>query len=453
VARPSRGWPLRARLTAAFAAVVAVVLAVTGVLVWGQFARDLDATIDDGLAARARDLAALAESAGSARTLLARSGERIAQLEAPDGRLLATTRAAGGEPLLAPADTRAALRQPHNFTRQRIAGSEHGARLHAFAIGDPQLGPLVAVIGEPLDRRAAELRRLAWLLAIALPGALLLASYTGYQVAGAALRPVERMRARAAGITDSDLTERLPLPGTGDELDRLGETFNALLDRLEAAVERERRLVADASHELRTPLTVLQAQLEVALRGDGERLRSGTAEALEDARRLGRLADDLLVLARADQGRLPLRPEPIDVQELLERAAERHRAAAGDRPITATVAIEGGAVILADPDRSAQALDNLVANALRHGAGPVELTARAAPGGLIELTVRDHGPGLPAGYAERAFERFGQGGTSVGGSGLGLAIVEAIARAHGGRATVADAPGGGAVATIALPAA
>ena len=151
MARRSRAWPLRARLTAAFAAVVAVVLAVTGVLVWGQFARDLDGAIDDGLAARGRDLAALATTASSARALLAQSGERIAQLEAPDGELLAATRATGREPLLAPADARAALREPHNFTRAGIADSEHGARLHAFAISDPQLGPLVAVIGEPLD--------------------------------------------------------------------------------------------------------------------------------------------------------------------------------------------------------------------------------------------------------------------------------------------------------------
>lgn len=442
---------------AAFAAVVAVVLAVTGVLVWGQFARDLDAAIDDGLAARARDLASLARAAPSAESLLAASGERYAQLYDADGELRTGTRVLGRTPLLTPEEARAALEAPLSVTRHDVPGSEDGARLRAFAVTDPQLGELVAVIGEPLDRRTEELTRLALLLAIALPGALILASYTGYQVARAALRPVERMRARAAGITEGDLSKRLPLPGTGDELDRLGATFNALLDRLQAAVERERRLVSDASHELRTPLAVLQTQLEVALRADPERLRSGAEAALDDTRRLARLADDLLVLARADQGRLPLRPEPIDVQELLERVAARHRRAAlaTGRDISAAVEIEGGAVVLADPDRSAQALDNLVANSVRYGAGAIELRARRAPGGLVALEVRDHGPGFPAGYRERAFERFSQGdaGHSGQGSGLGLAIVDAIARAHGGRAAVADDPGGGAVVTILLPAA
>jgi two-component system, OmpR family, sensor kinase len=270
---------------------------------------------------------------------------------------------------------------------------------------------------------------------------------------------VERMRARAEQITEHSTADRLlPVPETSDEIEALGHTLNELLDRLDAALARERRMLSDASHELRTPLSVLRTEVQLALRG--ERNARELHEALEsvghETERLTRLADDLLVLARSDQGRLPIRSEPLDAHELLEAAANRAQAAAGaaGRRVVTEGPPEDGAVALADPDRAAQALDNLVANALAYGRGEIRLSARGAEG-RVELHVLDQGDGFAPELLERAFDRFSRGdpARSGEGTGLGLAIVAAIANAHGGSVGVRNRPGGGADAWISLPAA
>jgi signal transduction histidine kinase len=451
--RPRRPLPLRLRLTFAFASAIAIVLALTGVLIQVEFAHSIDARVDQELVDRGRTVQALAVRSSSAQRLLELSGETLAQVYGGDGDLVATTRRARGTRLLTPAEVRRAARRPL-FTIASRAVDDDGARVRALRVA---AGGRVAAIGESRHAREVSLHRLALVLGVLLPGALLLASVVGYQVAGAALRPVERMRARAAAIGAADRHERLPAPGTGDELDRLATTLNDLLDGLHGALDRERRIVGDASHELRTPISILRTRLEVALREEGgaEQLRAALEGALGDSERLSRLADDLLVLARADQDALPLRREPLDVQDLLERAAERHRAAAGDagRRIEIHVDVAGGAVVSADEDRVGQALDNLVVNAMRYGDGTIELRARRQDG-AIGLVVRDSGPGFPDDFLPRAFERFSQADGSHGGagSGLGLALVDAIARAHGGRATAANRRGGGAESVLVLPA-
>ena len=190
------------------------------------------------------------------------------------------------------------------------------------------------------------------------------------------------MRSRAAAISASRPSERLPAPEARDEIGALGRTLNEMLDRLEAALARERRLVSDASHELRTPLTTMRAELELALRGerDAAELRAAIASADEEARRMSRLADDLLVLARSDQGRLPLRPEPCPAQELLAAAVRRSEAAFAPTGRSITATDGGAAMVLADPDRVAQALDNLIANSLVYGGGPVRADQRGTRG-------------------------------------------------------------------------
>jgi signal transduction histidine kinase len=449
--RLRRPWPLRAQLTVAFASVIALVLAATGVLIYTEFRRDVDRGIDEDLSRRAVAFRGL--SAGEVRParIIALAGERFAQVYGPDGAVRASSRALGRDRLLTPAQVRAARTGRVRAVRAPVAGTQSGVRVAAFAIDDRQ----VAAVAESRDVRDRELDRLSALLLISLPGALLLASFTGYQVAGGALRPVERMRARAAAIGDAHLGERLPEPGTGDELDRLAGTLNALLARRQEAIELEQRVVADASHELRTPVSVLRARIDVALRGPGDAptLRRALEGARDDATRLSRLADDLLLLARADEGRLPLRPEPLDVQDLVESAVARHAAAAAEagRPLIASVPIAGGAVVLGDPDRLGQALDNLVVNALRHGRGAVRVTAVQEPGRpRVELVVADDGPGFPADFLPRAFERFSQVAPGEG-SGLGLALVEAIVRAHDGTVSAGNGPHGGAEVRIALP--
>lgn len=447
-------WPLRLRLTAAVSAATAVVLALTGVLVYREFAAGLDSRTDLELSERANSIAGLVRHVPRER-LLAVSGEPLAQVFSATGSVRDSTRLLGPAPLLTPAQARAARRGPRFSLLVRRAGRDDGARVLAF----PVAGGEVLAIAEERDRREQELARLATLLVGVLLVALLLAALTGYYVAGAALRPVELIRARAARIGATDPAVRLPQLGTGDELDRLTATLNELLGRLAGALAREQRIVSDASHELRTPISVLRTRLDVALRGDADPTASRAVlqEAQGDVQRLARMADDLLVLARADQGRLPLRPEPIDVQDLLERIAERHAAAAtaAERQIHARVDIPGGAVVFADPDRLAQALDNLVANALAYGRGPVELVARAPDADCVELSVADRGRGFDEDLLPRAFERFAQGSNDGRGegAGLGLAIVAALAKVLGGSAEAANRAGGGAEVTLRLPAA
>jgi two-component system, OmpR family, sensor kinase len=312
-------------------------------------------------------------------------------------------------------------------------------------------------VGDSLAQRDSSIASLDRLLLIALPLALLVAAFAGYEVAGAALRPVDRMRSRAAAISESNPSERLPLPEARDEINALGKTLNEMLDRLEAGLTRERRLVGDASHELRTPLTTMRAELELALRGerDASELRAAIASANEEARRMSGLADDLLVLARADQGRLPLQPEPWPARDLLVAAAGRSGAASANAGRSIQVREEGSdqALVLADPDRVAQALDNLIANSLRYGDGPVELSVEQTGGG-VDLHVLDRGSGFGEEFLAHAFERFSRdarGGGGASGAGLGLAIVAAIASAHGGAVAARNRPGGGADVWIRLP--
>jgi two-component system OmpR family sensor kinase len=450
--------PIRARLTIAFVAMMATVLAAAGVFLYAQFRSTLDAQIRDGLhqqAAAAGALVARGHSSavtqtGNPLTAGCRAAGCVAQVYRPDGRLLAST--AGAPGLLTVAEAQQALHRSLQF--ERTAAPLGAVRVLAMSARAPHGQQVVAVAGS-LALRDHELARLRTLLLIAGPLALLLASVGGYELARAALRPVDRMRSRAERITERDLSERLPVPDAADEIGALGQTLNAMLDRLEAAVARERRVVSDASHELRTPLTTLRAEVDFALMGDREKaeLRAALESISEEAKRMSRLADDLLVLARADQGRLPLHPQPLTARELLHEAAARARAGAEMRGRSIAVGdVADGCAIRADPDRAAQALDNLITNAMRYGAGTITLSARGN-GDQVELHVTDEGSGFPADLLPRAFERFGRGQHAAAepGTGLGLALVQAVAVAHGGRAEARNRSDGGADVSITLP--
>jgi signal transduction histidine kinase len=227
-----------------------------------------------------------------------------------------------------------------------------------------------------------------------------------------------------------------------------------MLDRIGAAMAREREFVADASHELRTPLAVLKAEIELALREgrSREELKAALASAAEETDRLTQLAEDLLLIAQTDRGRLPVELSRLPLSEVLEDVRRRfaRRAADAGRELTA----EAGAAISAHADRLRleQALGNMVDNALRYGQGDVRLSAELS-NGHVELHVRDAGPGFPDGFLGRAFERFSRadGKRDRGGAGLGLAIVDSIAHSHRGEAHAANRPAGGADVWILLP--
>jgi two-component system OmpR family sensor kinase len=413
--------PVRVRVTLAFAGVMALVLGATGLFVYWRLGAELDATINQGLRTRAADL-----------TVLMRRGEPV-----PAGDTETFAQVGGG--LLTPAQERRARERPILVEAQ---GPEDPVRLLATPVDGR-----VLVVGAAVDDRNDALRTLAVLLLIGGPIALALASLAGYGAAVAALRPVERMRRRAADIQGAERGTRLPVGPADDEIARLGRTLNEMLGRLEAALERERTFVADASHELRTPLAILKAELELALRAGRtrEELEAALRSAAEETDRLTSLAEDLLVIARADDGALPLRPAPLAAAELLGSVAARF-------PGRAVARAPDGMRVEADPERLKQALGNLVDNALRHGGTSVELAAERSDG-RIELHVRDDGPGFPPGFLDAAFERFTRAdpARSRGGAGLGLAIVDMIARAHGGEAGARNLPAGGADVWISLP--
>jgi signal transduction histidine kinase len=304
------------------------------------------------------------------------------------------------------------------------------------------------VVGQSLDDRNETLGSVVTSFAVGGPIAVVLASLLGYLLAAVGLRPVEAMRRRAGRISLGGEEERLPLPPAHDEVRRLGETLNEMLDRLRRSFERERRFVADASHELRTPVAVIKTELEGALRAGGHdpQVREALVAAVEECDGLAQLAEDLLIVARSGDGELPVR----SVDALLAGVEQRFGDRAKERGRSIRVEGTAGLQVEADELRMRQALGNLVDNALRYGAGEIVLRARNSQPG-VTLEVSDAGQGFGHDIADRAFERFarGDGARTRGGAGLGLSIVRAIAEAHGGRAELV--PGEGATVRIWLP--
>jgi len=429
--------PIRVRLTAAFALATAIVLTGAGLFVYVQLRGDLDESIDDALRARATTVTASGAGGEADRE------DGFARVLGPGEREVEGAGGASG-PLLSAAERRRAARGPIVFERD-VAGIDGTARI----LARPGRPSMVVAVGRSLQDRNETLAGLVAAFAVGGPLAIVLASLLGYGLAAGAMRPVEAMRRRAAEVSLAGGEERLPLPDARDEVHALGSTLNEMLDRLRGSFDRERQFVADASHELRTPVAVVKAELEAALRADdlGPDSRESLVAAVEECDSLAQLAEDLLVLARSADGKLPVRPEELDVAELLATVRERFADRAAERGREIRVDAPEGLVLEADPLRLRQALGNLVDNALRHGEGDVELTARRAEGD-VALEVSDSGPGF-GGMGDSAFERFvrGDAARTRGGAGLGLAIVRAVAEAHGGSATVAR----GAAVSLSLP--
>jgi two-component system OmpR family sensor kinase len=447
---------IRLRITLAFAVVMAVLLTALGTFIYLRFRTQLDETINNGLISRAQDVGALVgRSGGSLKGGANLPGEdTFAQVLTPEGRVYgATAEGLSRGSLLSRAELAQATHGPIRIDRSDVEAVEGPARLFAKPITTPN-GTLVVLTGASLDDRHDALSNLGTILLIGGPFALLLASLAGYFVAFGALRPVEAMRRRAAEISAAEPDERLPLPDAHDELRRLGETLNGMLARLEVALERERTFVDDASHELRTPLALHKTELELALRyakTPGE-MRAAIVSAIVEVDRLSALAEDLLVLARSQQGKLALHLRRVRVSDLLGDVRERFSARMGESGRSLVVEPGNGLIVDADPVRLEQALTNLIENAIEHGAGEITVRTRES-GAELQIHVEDRGPGFPPEFLDSAFERFSRADPARGGdgTGLGLAIVEAIARAHRGSAHAANRDGSGADVWIELP--
>ena len=406
---------VRWRLTFAFAAVMACVLAATGLFVTQRIEANLDSALNASLQAQASGLAALAQQSdtGLAEANARRVGGdqlQLAQLIDANGRVIDATVGAPREPLLTP-PTLAGTPYGTVILNQTLPDGQP-VRLLAVSIR-AQGQQLLAVVGQSLNQRNQAISNLTSVLFVGGPLALLLSSLAGYVLAGVALGPVEAMR------------------------------------------RRERAFIADASHELRSPLTMLRTELELMARDrpSGAEFDAATASAIEETERLSRLADDLLLLSRADQRELQLQSSTLSPAELIEAAAARAR-----RRTSRDLRIKIGELdelpqVLADGDRIAQAIDNLLDNALRYAATEVELTARTTDSS-VEFHVCDDGAGFALEFLPRAWERFSRSDSArtLEGAGLGLSIVLTIAELHGGRAGAANRPLAGADVWISLPA-
>jgi signal transduction histidine kinase len=453
--------PVRVRVAVAFTAVMAVLLGATGLFLYLRMGSALDTTLDRGLRTRAADLTALVQQADSGlaearKSPLADRGENLAEIVDRRGRVVDAPPALRGRAVLTAAEVRRAAHSTILVEHPRSPLTLHEPdRVRLLATPVTAEGRrLIVVVGASLEANEDTQRKLGGLLLIGFPIALLIASLAGYGAAAGALRPVELMRRRAREIQASRPGRRLPVPPARDEVARLGETLNEMLGRLEGAFARERAFVSDASHELRTPLTILKGELELALRDarDVDAFRVAVASAAEETDRLVQLAEDLLVIARLDQGRVPVRREDVAVVDVLEAVQRRFASRAREQDAVVGVDAPDDMVAAVDRARVEQALGNLLDNALRHGGRGIELAVVQADGRL-ELHVRDDGHGFDEGFITRAFERFTRADAARGrgGAGLGLAIASAIAEAHGGRARAANRPDGGADVWIELP--
>jgi signal transduction histidine kinase len=422
---PAR-WPLRTRVALAFLAATATALIVLGVFVQVRVSDALEDRLRDTVSAEADRLRALP---GPDRTdaVEALGGEVHAQVLTAQGAVRASSRLVA-DPLLQIADDEASGVSGSGWRDATVtvfdddsatAGRQDPER-ERFVLLVTSVDEGFLVVGTSREDADEALTALRTQLLIAGPLALALAGGLGYIVAGAGLRPIERMRVRAATISARTAGERLPVPAADDELRRLALTLNATLERLDDGLQRERRFVAEASHDLRTPLALMLTEVELALAQprSPEELTRALHSIDDEVRRLIALAEDLLERAGSRDGGLPIEAHPVDLVGLAARVVERFRAAAGDRCIQLTaprpVEIQG------DATRLDRAVSNLIDNALRHGAGDIDVAVNSA-GGRAVVTITDEGNG----FAQEP-------SAASPNPGLGLTIVHEIARAHGG---------------------
>lgn len=428
------GWPLRIRVALAFLAATGVALTVLGVVVQVRVGVTLEDRLRDTVSAEADRLELMAGPARRA-AVEALGGDVHAQVLAAQGDVRASSRLVADPLVRNPGDpasgsTGSGWREGTVtvFDDDAATAGQQDPEQERFVLLVRPVGEGFLVVGASREDADEALAALRYQLLIAGPLALAVAGGLGYLVAGAGLRPIERMRARAATISVRTAGERLPVPPADDELRRLALTLNAMLERLDDGLQRERRFVAEASHDLRTPLALMLTEVELALARPRppEELADALQSINHEVRRLIDLAEDLLARAGSGEPGLTIESHPVDLVALATQVVERFKVAAGDRALdlTAPRPVE----VRGDATRLDRAVSNLVDNALRHGEGRIEIEVRPTGEGA-ELTVTDEGPGFAIGH-----------GSSTARDGLGLAIVRQIARAHGGtiRAQHAD---------------
>ncbi|HYW24371.1 MAG TPA: ATP-binding protein [Terriglobales bacterium] len=452
----------RVRLTLVAAGAVLPVAVLAAASFWAVFATLEYGAIDASLAAQAQVLTSALEDRGGhvdpavANPLPAVTQAGIAVdavLFAPGGAAVDHSGQVGDPKAYAPHSPVASVAHE----TRRIDGVPQRMLLQPVQFAN---GTGVLVLARPLDELWETLALVAALLAAAVIAVVVVSAGLAYWLAGRVLSPVGVMAATARDITEHDLHRRIELDlPAGDELGELAATFNSMLDRLETAFAGLQRFTADAAHELRAPLALMRAQVDIVLRRERtpDEYRASHRALLEEIERLSRMADQLLLLARADAGVLQAHTEPVDLPELLEGIVERWRPAAVEQQVALESELPLQGELRADPELLRRLFDNLLDNALRHtpAGGAVVLSASPADG-TWRIALDDTGPGVAPELRPHLFERFARAdparGRETGGAGLGLALSAAIATVHGGSISVEEArPGRGARFVVVLP--
>jgi signal transduction histidine kinase len=439
---------LRGRLMTIGVLGVAGALVLGGVLLYAVLASSLTRTVQSEAMASAREIALLVNS-GQTPDPVPASGAQVVQVLSADNRVVTASLTADRlTPLVTPEERARALAGDVVVVAGNRSGMSGGLQVSAVEAGpaNDRVVVVAALTTADLESATTTLRNL---LLIVFPLLLVVCALIAWRVIGAALHPVEELRSGASRIDGSSTDERLPVPPTRDEIAALATTLNEMLDRVAVARRTQRAFVADAAHELRSPLATMRTQLEVAQRlGDGDGL---PAELIPEVRRLSSLVEDLLLLARSDDGQ-PARGDrtvTVDLGALAHDVASRYA--------TARVPVR-----VLDPaerthasglyDELYRALANLVDNAVRHAASAVDVAVDVI-GDATRLTVTDDGTGIPEADRERVFDRFTRlddaRDRDSGGTGLGLAIARELLRRNGARVSLEDAdPGVRAVVTL-----
>nr|MBA2601137.1 HAMP domain-containing protein [Actinomycetota bacterium] len=458
--------PIKVRLTVWYLTLLAVILTAFGAFLFLRLKSDLINAVDQILGSRAAQISLGYQGSdqnfqdvGDASLRNLPPGETAAQTLSATGTVLDATGdpALADQPMIGVQEVATALQGRRIVASVTLGSDNEPFRVLALRLPGPG-GSSVLVVASSLEDVDSSVHRLLVLFATGIPVALLLASLGGWLIARKALRPVARMTAEAQQIRADRLGDRIAIPATADELQRLAKTLNDMLGRLQEAVESQRRFVADASHDLRTPLTVMGSEIDVGL--ESPRLGAREARALlasnrEEVERMARMVNNLLVLASIDDGQLELLPVPTELRALAHEVVE------GLRGFVSTTGVQistsGHAVsVIADPGRLKQVLTNLVENAMKYaGTGAQVRISTWHRDSEAGFTVSDTGPGIPAEAVPHLFERFfrvdAARSSARQGSGLGLAICNDIIDAHGGRIWVESTEGDGSSFSVALP--
>jgi len=461
---------IRVRMALWYAALLAGALALFGAATYLGLERYLQKSLEESLTKQARSI-------GDVLLVnINQSGEdyvdnEITEHYSPEinGHFIRVTRADGkqiyvsGPPKDGTFDPAlvAAPRLPvtREFTREVEMSDGHELLLHGLPYRAGDGAQFLIEVAAPYNQIESVLRGLLLTFALGLPLIVALAIGGGYLLMRGALRPVDEIRQKAAQITSRNLSERLPVVHTGDELERLATDLNRMIARLEESFQQINRFSADASHELRTPLTVLQGELEaIAQKGQNlpEDVRDTIGSALEETQRLSKIVENLLAISRLEAGEARVEPVRLDFAELARTTADQMKLLAEEKRISLTSDGTDPVEVEADPSRLKQVVVNLLDNAIKytHQGGNVSVSVMRRDDHAV-LEVADSGLGISANDLPHIFDRFYRADKArsrqMGGTGLGLSIVRSICLAHGGQVTVKSTEGRGSLFRVELP--